>query len=248
MKKGTVFVAACFIRGMPVRLNGWSSVLMVLAVIRINRILPGFPNKNLPSIRTMPFWPSIGPVMGRMPVKKLELDECMKYLTFVVNYCKNELKAEKLFIYSVSFGGYLTLKYMAEIGNPFTRVALRCPGIQMYKLMLNNFDEEDLKKLAKGKEISIGFDRKMKVDQKLLDDLKKSDITKYEYFDWADDMLILHGTEDTMAPIEDSREFAENNVIEFIPVEGADHPFQDQKLMDYAIHTIISFFSDGPGD
>lgn len=187
------------------------------------------------------------PCHGQDARKKLELDECMKYLTFVVNYCKNELKAEKLFIYSVSFGGYLTLKYMAEIGNPFTRVALRCPGIQMYKLMLNNFDEEDLKKLSKGKEISIGFDRKMKVDQKLLDDLKKSDITKYEYFDWADDMLILHGTEDTMAPIEDSREFAENNVIEFIPVEGADHPFQDQKLMDYAIHTIISFFSDGPG-
>ena len=61
----------------------------------------------------------------------MELDECMKYLTFVVNYCKNELKAEKLFIYSVSFGGYLTLKYMAEIGNPFTRVALRCPGIHV---------------------------------------------------------------------------------------------------------------------
>lgn len=188
------------------------------------------------------------PCHGQDARKKLELDECMKYLTFVVNYCKNELKAEKLFIYSVSFGGYLTLKYMAEIGNPFTRVALRCPGIQMYKLMLNNFDEEDLKKLAKGKEISIGFDRKMKVDQKLLDDLKKSDITKYEYFDWADNMLILHGTKDTMAPIEDSRAFAENNVIEFIPVEGADHPFRDQKLMDYAIHTIIEFFSEISGD
>ena len=91
------------------------------------------------------------PCHGQDARKKLELDECMKYLTFVVNYCKNELKAEKLFIYSVSFGGYLTLKYMAEIGNPFTRVALRCPGIQMYKLMLNNFDEEDLKNSPKEK-------------------------------------------------------------------------------------------------
>ena len=60
---------------------------------------------------------------------------------------------------------------------------------------------------------------------------------------WADDMMILHGTADTTVPIEDSRAFAENNVITFVPVEGADHPFRDPKLMDFAIHTIIEFFA-----
>jgi len=183
------------------------------------------------------------PCHGQDARKKLVLDECTEYLTFVVNYAKNVLKAQEINIYSVSFGAYLTLRYMAEAGNPFHRVALRCPGIRMYDLMKKNVSEDDLGKLAKGKDVMIGFSRKMKIDQKLLDGLKASDIRKYEYFDWADDMLILHGTKDTTVPIEDSRAFAENNVIEFIPVENADHPFRDPKCMDFAIHTIIEFFA-----
>ncbi|WP_206222760.1 hypothetical protein [Neisseria yangbaofengii] len=38
--------------------------------------------------------------------------------------------------------------------------------------------------------------------------------------------------------------FAENNVVELIAVEGADHPFSKPKHMDVAIQKIIGFFSD----
>lgn len=182
------------------------------------------------------------PCHGQDARKKLVLSECMEYLTLVVNHAKNVLKAEQVYIYSVSFGGYLTLKYIAEIGNPFTKIALRCPGIRMYDLMRKNVSEADWTKIEKGKEVLIGLDRKMKVDKQLFEDLARSDVRKYEYFDEADNMIILHGTADTTVPIEDSRAFAENNVIEFVPVEGADHPFRDPKLMDIAIHTIIEFF------
>ena len=44
----------------------------------------------------------------------------------------------------------------------------------MYQLMLNNLSEEDLAKLKKGKEVSVGYERKMKCDQQFLDDLKKA--------------------------------------------------------------------------
>ena len=36
----------------------------------------------------------------------------------------------------------------------------------------------------------------------------------------------------------------EDDVIELVPVEGADHPFRNPKLMDTAIHTIVEFFSE----
>lgn len=183
------------------------------------------------------------PCHGQDARKKLVLSECMEYLTLVVSYAKETLQAQELFVYSVSFGGYLTLKYVAEIGNPFQKIALRCPGIRMYDLMRANVSATDWTKLEKGKEVLIGLDRKMKADKKLFDDLAASDVRKYEYFDWADDMLILHGTADTLVPIEDSQTFAESNVIEFVPVAGADHPFRDPKLMDFAIHTIIEFFA-----
>ena len=48
-----------------------------------------------------------------------------------------------------------------------------------------------------------------------------------------------------MVPIEDARAFAENNVIEFLPIDGANHPFQNPEHMALAIHEIIEFFHAG---
>lgn len=83
----------------------------------------------------------------------------------------------------------------------------------------------------------------MKIDKTLLEDLQKSDVTKYEYFDYADSMIVIHGTADEMVPFDDSKTFCENNVIEFVPIEGADHAFRNPKMMDTAIHTIIEWFA-----
>ena len=113
----------------------------------------------------------------------------------------------------------------------------------MYQTMCDFIPEADKSKLRKGKEIQAGFDRKMKIDQHFLDSLRDFDILKQEYFDYADDMIVIHGTKDEMVPIEISERFAENNVIEFIPVEGANHPFQNPNHMALAIHKIIEFFS-----
>lgn len=182
------------------------------------------------------------PCHGADARKKLVLDEFMTYLRLVTDYARNHLGAEEVFNYSASFGAYLTLLYIHKYGNPFRRIALRCPGINMYQLMLNNLSPEDIEKVKKGKDVSVGYERKMKLDRDFLEDLKTNDIRKYEYFDWADDMLILHGTKDRLAPIEDAGEFAENNVITFIPVENANHTFSDPKTSDFAAHTVVEFF------
>ena len=60
----------------------------------------------------------------------------------------------------------------------------------------------------------------------------------------SDDMLIIHGTKDEMIPFEEAKAFAENNVITFIPIEGANHPFQNPKQMALAIHEIVEFFGE----
>jgi len=110
--------------------------------------------------------------------------------------------------------------------------------------MSNHIDAVGRRDLEKGKEILVGFDRKMKIDRHFLDSLKAFDVRKHEYFDYADDILILHGTKDEWIPIELPRKFAEDNVIEFVPVEGANHPFQNPQHMALAIHKIIEFFKD----
>ena len=182
------------------------------------------------------------PCHGMDARKKLTVEECLTYLTLVTEYAREELKAKRIYNYSSSFGGYLTLRYLLEVGNPFEKIALRCPAVCMYQSMMSYISEDDRNKLKKGKEISVGFDRKMKVDSSFFGSLKNFDVMNREYFDYADQMLIIHGTKDEMIPFEKVRTFAENNVIEFIPAEGANHPFQNPDHMALAIHEIIEFF------
>lgn len=182
------------------------------------------------------------PCHGEDARKKLEIGECMTYLRLVTAYAKNELQAERVYNYSTSFGAYLTLRYMVEQENPFAKIALRSPAVNMFESMEKHLTEDNRAKLAKGKDVQVGFERKLKIDNSLLESLESFDVREHEYFDFADDMLILHGTKDEMIPFAISQEFAENNVIEFVAVEGANHPFQNQNHMALAIAKIVEFF------
>ena len=175
---------------------------------------------------------------------KLHLEECGTYLRLVIEYARKRFETDELYAYATSFGCYLILKYIHENGNPFKKIALRCPAVRMHKTIVSHLmSDDDIEKLAKGKEVLIGFDRKVKISKEFLDELEAADITGYEYFDYADDILIIHGTKDEVVPIDYAREFADNNIIEFIAVDGADHRFMDPKKMDLAIKYILEFFN-----
>lgn len=182
------------------------------------------------------------PCHGADARKKLTVEECLTYLQIVTEYAREELQAEQIYNYSTSLGAYLTLRFLIEQGNPFTRIALRSTAVAIARTMLDRIPEPDQVKLKKGREIQIGFERKMKIDQGFLDSLQNFDLMNYGYFDYAEDILMIHGTQDQMIPLEQAEAFAENNVIRLIPIEGANHPFQNPNHMALAIHEIISFF------
>ncbi|HDL2148217.1 TPA: alpha/beta fold hydrolase [Mannheimia haemolytica] len=181
------------------------------------------------------------PCHGDDARKKLSVEESITYLQLVIDYAKTSLNAKNLYAYGTSFGGYLTLKYLAEKGNPFRKIALRAPAVQIYHSLMNRLSEEERQKLAKGREILWGFYRQMKISQAFFDEL--TDITQNDYLDYAEQILILHGTEDEMVALSTSQQFADNNVIELLPIEGADHAFSNPKLMDIAIGKIVEFFA-----
>ena len=183
------------------------------------------------------------PCHGDDARKNLLLSECDTYLTLVIEYVKRVFGAKEVYAYATSFGGFLFLKYIAEHGNPFKKIALRCPAITLYDSMIHRImSQDDLDKILKGKPALVGFDRKIKISKPFLDDLAAADIRKYDYTDYADDILILHGNKDEIIPFDVSAEFADENVIEFIPVQNGDHRFTDPKIMDLTIHNIIEFF------
>lgn len=183
------------------------------------------------------------PCHGADARKKLSLAECLTYLDLAVHYAKDTMGAEYVDYYGTSFGGYLGLVYLKDHENPFRRIALRAPGIPMYQLMQNMLTAEDKKKLAKGKEVLVGFERKMKLDPSFLEELRENDVTACEYFDIADETIIVQGTADEKVPYDVVRQFAEDNVIEFVPVDGGSHIFTNPKHLDFAIHTILTFFA-----
>lgn len=185
-------------------------------------------------------WPSHGDDVK----KSLHLEDCTAYLELVVSHIRQRYQTGELYAYATSFGGYLVLKYIFEQGNPFRKIALRCPAVNMYDVLTTAImSSDDLNKLKKGKDIPVGFDRKIMVGMPLLEDLKACDIRKWDYLDYAEQILILHGSGDEIVPFDAAYAFAENNLIEFVPVAGADHRFRDPLKMDQAIKHILDFFA-----
>ena len=183
------------------------------------------------------------PCHGDDVKKKLTLEDCITYLDLVIRYLQQKYGSEELYAYATSFGGYLTLKYIADTGNPFRKIALRCPAIGMHDVLTGTIMASgDAERLQKGKEILIGFDRKVPVSPQFLQSLADHDIRQRDYLDYAEDILVLHGTADEIVPIEMARTFCDDQLIEFVPVEGADHRFRSQTAMDQAMKLILEFF------
>lgn len=182
------------------------------------------------------------PCHGDDVKKKLSLTDCDGYIGAVAEYAKAQYGTDDVSVYATSFGGYLILKYIYEHGNPFRKIALRCPAVNMYKVLSDTIMEPDeLKALSRNKPIEVGFDRKIKITKAFLDELKNADIGGLDYRDAADDILIVHGTRDEVVSFDYVREFAEKNDIKFVSVENADHRFKAPTKMDEAIKSIYEF-------
>ena len=183
------------------------------------------------------------PCHGGDARKNLLVEDCDLYLSTVIEYVRARFCCDELYAYGTSFGGYLLLRYLAEHGNPFRKVALRCPAINMLDTLLGVIGSEDERaRLAAGKPVLMGFDRKVRVGPEFVRALQAVDLREVPFFDYADDMLIVHGTADEIVPFEDSLRFADDNVIELVPIEGADHRFRDPQKMNAAIASMIAFF------
>ena len=175
--------------------------------------------------------------------KKLRLADCDRYLAAMIGDIRARFGDPRLFGYATSFGGFLFLKYMREHGSPFERVALRCPVIDLYESMTKNIiSPEDLQRLEKGKEVPVGFDRKVNLDKAFLEEIRAVDLLHQDFTPYMDDVLILHGTQDEIVPIDSAQRFADEQLMEFVPVAHADHRFLDPRAMDGAIKAILAFF------
>ena len=176
--------------------------------------------------------------------KKLRLPDCDGYLTAVIEDIRARFDDPRLYGYATSFGAFLFLKYLSDHGSPFLRLALRCPAVDLYRVQTERImTPEELERVEKGKDVPVGFDRKVTLDREYLSEIKAVDLFSRDFTPWMDDVLILHGIRDEIVPMDMVQRFADDQLIEFVPVENADHRFQDPRAMDEAIKAILDFFS-----
>ena len=211
-----------------------------------NRAAETFAERTISKYKDVALVTFNWPCHGDDARKKLVLSECLDYLDTLLHYLRETYSPEFIDGYATSFGAYLFLLYTAKRGLPFRRAALRCPALPMQDVLIRGIMTEDnIRDLEKGKEVLVGFDRKIKISPQYVQDLRDNDVTTMDFMDVADSFFICHGTKDEIVPIEAARRFAEENVIEFAEIEGADHRFQSPKKMDVAIQLILQFFDYG---
>ena len=186
------------------------------------------------------------PAHGDDVKKRVSLEDCMTYLELVVKDTETQFGIRERYAYATSFGGYLVLKYISERGNPFRKIALRCPAVDMYDVFTRSILQGDeYARIEKGKDALVGFDRKIAVNRDFLEALRKSGVRERDFLEFAEDILILHGTADEVVPFESSRTFADDQLMEFVPVEGADHRFQNPVHMSLANKAAMQWFGLG---
>ncbi len=185
------------------------------------------------------------PTHGNDARNKLVLEDCDSYLTIILDYLHG-MNVEDIYVYGNSFGGYMTLKYIQEHGNPFKKIALRSPAINMYETLIHNvLNEDDLKKIEKGKDVLAGFDRKIKINKKYLEDVKNCDITQMDFIPFADELLVCHGKEDEIVRYDIVEKFCDDNIIEFYAFDGVEHRFRNQQKMDECHSIFLKFYDIG---
>ena len=183
------------------------------------------------------------PAHGSDIKKNLHIEDCREYIRTAVDYINEQYREPKLFSYATSFGGYLVLDFLYTQGNPFTKIALRSPAVDMYEIMMNTIlTSECIERLSKGKQVLSGFDRKIRIDQTFIEELQMNNIQKYDFTDFADDIIMFHGRKDEVVPLYRVEEFSEKNMLNLEIFERTDHRFQDMESMGRANKLAMEWF------
>ena len=172
------------------------------------------------------------------------LENCVNDFNDVEKYVMDNFKNAEIGLFASSYGAYVVLEKLRNSSNVYNKIVFRCPAINMQKTFEDSILKENKDIFIKQGELLVGFRRMLNVKLKFYDELKKNDyINNYNL---KNNILIIHGTEDDMAPIKYSIQFENKfkDKVKLVKIEGADHRFKKpgeiEKVIQIATDYIVN--------
>ena len=171
------------------------------------------------------------------------LKNVMSDIDSVVSFLENEHPKSDIAFFATSFGAYATLLYLSENREKLiSKAVCRSSAIDMEKVLLENIIKDRTEELQEKGYIDCREHGMLRVSREYRDELSRNRL--FDIFEKNEfcDYLMIHGTSDELAPIEDARAFAARFDINMIEVNGADHRFKKEHDLEQLINYSMSFF------
>ena len=92
----------------------------------------------------------------------LTVESCLDDFNTVMSWLSKKWNIPVV-CFATSFGGYLATLYRNQNPQVFKNLILRSPALKMNEVFQSLISEEEFATLLQGKEIILGFDRKMRI-------------------------------------------------------------------------------------
>ena len=175
--------------------------------------------------------------------KEFTVESCINDLISVEEYVKKEYKQVPIGIFATSFGAYITLLKLNKCENDYFSIVLRAPAICMDEVFKNSLIRESMNDFRQRGYTILGYEKQLTVTHKYYEELISNKI--FDIYNKNEKLLIIQGTEDDIAPINDSIKFIKekNTKGKIEKIIGADHRMKKGGELDRAINIATKYIT-----
>ena len=174
---------------------------------------------------------------------KLTIDNCMDDIETIEQYIKDKFGRDiKINIIATSYGAYITLLKIIKKKTRYNKIVLRAPAIKMDEILKNTLLRKPFQDFKRTRVTKLGFRRIMNIPYDFYEELKENKIL--EIYQNNQKMFIIQGTNDDVAPIEDTKELIalDKKNITLYEIKGADHRMKKNGELEEAINKAKEYF------
>lgn len=161
---------------------------------------------------------------------KLKVDVCISYIDTIIDYVKKMYGNEiKISFYAISFGAYILLNKLIGDDSNYDNIVLRSPAFNMKDILKESLLKENFEKYKQNGKARAGYGGKIEVPYSLYEEFVDNNL--YNNYNEKRKILIIQGTLDDTASIEDTYKFIRNKPeIELVELEGINHHMEPEEI------------------